>query len=77
MFVQLMENGLRGLMINAVFHVDGENKIEGVHVRTHPPHHRSRVIAKRRFRLQMIILREGTGVSFKTDISLAELSKSL
>ena len=36
----------------------------------------SRVIAKRRFRLQMIILREGTGASFKTDTSLAELSKS-
>ena len=38
MFVQLMEIGLRGVMRNAVFHVDGENKIERVHVRTHPPH---------------------------------------
>jgi len=37
MFVQLMEDGLRGVMTNAVFHVDGENKIERVHVRTHPP----------------------------------------
>ena len=37
MFVQLMEDGLRGVMGNAVFHVDRENKIERVHVQTQPP----------------------------------------
>ena len=37
MFVQLMEDGLCGVMRNAVFRVDRENKIERVHVQTHPP----------------------------------------